>query len=231
MRAPRALAVFGLGAALALAAGSALERESPSLPSLAELPRTPFVQEDAALASAGLRAVAADLAWVQMLQYAGGGIPELTDPPRRPYHHLQDLSLRAARLDPAFHRAYLYGAGVLGWLRGVERVDEAVDILRECLRRDPAEPLCRTYLAAMAYKRKGDNARMLALLDASFDDPRAPTRMRVVLANLYKARSDLARALELWEKIRANPRDEAEHPRAVQQIEELRQRLRERPGT
>ena len=213
--------------ALALFAGSRMHRlHEPRFPPLAELKGGPFAFQDAALAVAGFRAPAADLAWIQLLQYAAGSLVEVTDAPGHPYEHLGDLSLRVGRLDPSFHRAILFGAGILAWFHGVDRPDEAADLLREGMTRAPEQPLFSLYLAALAYKKQGDSDRMVALLESSFDQPDTPSTMKAILANLRESRGELKESLILWTRILDNDRDANEHARARLKIAELRAALR-----
>ena len=147
----RWLLVAAAAFALALFAGSRMRRlHEPRFPHLAELKTGPFSFQDAALAVAGFRAPAADLAWIQLLQYAAGGVPELPDRPGHPYEHLAGLSLRVARLDPSLHRAVLFASGILAWFHGIERPDEAAELLNEGMLRSPEQPLYALYLAAHA---------------------------------------------------------------------------------
>lgn len=209
--------------ALALFAGARMRRlHEPRFPPLAELKAGPFAFQDAALAVAGFRAPAADLAWIQLLQYAAGAVPEYTDRPGRPYEHLKTLSLRVTRLDPSFHRAVLFASGILAWFHGIERPDEAADLLNEGMRRYPEQPLYALYLAALAYKKQGDTGRMIALLESSFDQPDTPSTMKSILANLRQSRGEYREALALWERIRDSERDRSEHARAKAKIAELK---------
>ncbi|MEK7382817.1 MAG: tetratricopeptide repeat protein [Elusimicrobiota bacterium] len=229
MRLTRPLATAALCGAVALAAGSKMSARARRFPSLSELPATPFSLQDVALSSCGMRAAAADLAWVQMLQYAAGRLMEMPpDRPGRSYDQLKTMAQRVVRLDPSFHRAYLYGAGILGWFRGVDRPDEAVELLEEGLRRDPGEPLYSLYIAALAFKNKGQADKMIALLETTFDDPQTPTQMKTILANTRKARGEYEKAIGLWERVLENPHDASEHPRARQQVSELERLLRAR---
>ena len=213
--------------ALALFAGARMRvLHEPRFPPLAELRGGPFAFQDAALAVSGFRAPAADLAWIQLLQYAAGGVPELPDRSGHPYEHLAPLSQRVTRLDPSFHRAALFGASLLAWFRGIERPDEAADLLKEGMRRMPEEPMYALYLAALAYKKKGDTQRMISLLESSFDLPQTPSQMKAILANLRQSRGEHRQALALWERIRASERDSSEHARARLKIAELRALLR-----
>ena len=177
-----------------------------------------------------MRAAAADLAWVQLLQYAAGGMSEMVDAPDRPYDHLKTMCLRVARLDPSFSRAYLYGADMLAWFRNVQRTDEAVELLEEGLRRDPGQPLYSESLAALAYQKKGDTVRMVALLETIAQDPKSPVEMKTILANMYQAQGDYERSLALWEAILDNESEFREWPRARDQSAKLRKLLKERPA-
>ena len=219
----RAFAVAAALLGLALYAGSRMRGlHEPRFPRLAELKSGPFAFQDAALAAAGFRAPAADLAWIQLLQYAAGSLPEITDRPGHPYEHLSELSLRVTRLDPSFHRAVLFAAGILAWFQDVNRPDEAAELLHEGMRRSPEQPVYALYLAALAFQKQGDTNRMVALLESSFDLPETPSTMKAILANLRQSRGEHREALALWERIRDNERDRSEHARAKIKIAELR---------
>ena len=69
---------------------------------------------------------------------------------------------------------------------------------------------------------------MIALLEATFDDPQTPSQMKAILANTRKARGEYEKAIGLWERVLENPRDASEHPRARQQLSELERLLRAR---
>lgn len=222
----RALGIAALGAGLALAVQPAMIRNAREFPSLSELPSTPFSLQDAAMAAAGLRAAAADLAWIELLQYTAGGLTEVEDRPGREFEHVKPLTERIVRLDPSFHRAYLYGAGMLGWYRNLERYDDAVDLLRQGMRDDPGQPLYAEYIAALAYQRRGDTAKELAILEPLAADPRSPVVMKEILANLYKEKGEYAKALVIWESLLDDEGQSSEWPRARRQIDEIRARAR-----
>lgn len=218
----RALGVAALGAGLALAAQPALIRGARPFPPLSELPSTPFAMQDAALAAGGLRAAAADLAWVELLQYSADGLAEVKDSPGKPYEHIKPMAERVVRLDPSFHRAYLFGASVLGWFPEVARYDDAVDLLEEGIRNDPGQPLYAEYLAALAYQQRGDTGKMIEILEPLASDPRSPVIMREVLANVYKTKGEYAKSLAVWEALLDDERQASEWPRARLQIAEIR---------
>lgn len=227
----RPLAAAALGAALALGVQPALDRDARPFPPLSELPTTPYTLQDAALASAGLRAAGADLAWVQLLQYSAGDVPGLIDPPGRPFAHIVPMCQRIVRLDPSFSRAYLYGAGVLGWFKNVQRPDDAVALLQEGMRNDPGQPMFAEYIAALAYQKRGDTARMLDILVPLADDPRSPILMKDILANIYKSRGEYAKSLAIWEAILDDDEASREWPRARVEIADIRRLMKEKaPG-
>lgn len=227
MRPTRALLVAVLGAAAALGADVPLSRDARTFPTLSELPPTPLAFQDVALASAGLRAAGADLAWVQMLQYSAGALPEFADAGTG-YAHLYELALRVVRLDPAFHRAYTYAAGILAWFNGVNRPDQAASLLTEGLHRDPGRPMYGMYIAAIAYKKKGDADAMVRVLDAAYDDPQTSPPMRAILANIHESRGEYEKALTIWRDILSGERDASEHGRARIQIPKIEREMRER---
>jgi tetratricopeptide (TPR) repeat protein len=221
MRAPRALAVAALGAALLLAADGPMGRRLAAFPPLSQVPPTPFSTQDAGFAAAGMRAAAADLAWIQLLQYLANSLPAMHDDSGERYDALLTLSQRVVRLDPSFHRAYLYGASILGWFPEVNRPDQAVELLQEGMRRDPGQKRYSLLLAALAYKRSGDSSKMVALLEGSLDDPSTPGLVKAILANYYKAQGKYAQALALWVRVLDDPGEASMHPRARLQIADL----------
>lgn len=225
-RAPLAAAL--LSAALALGSDAAMDRFAPRFPPLAELPATPYALQDAALVSGGLRAAAADLAWVELLQYGAGGSPDLPDRPGRVFDRMKDMSLRVVRLDPSFRRAYLYGAGILAWFRNVDRPDEAVELLREGMKNDPGERAYSVFVAAIAFQQKGDVDKTVALLESTLSDPHSPIETRAILANLYKTRGEYAKALAVWDAILDDDDARREWPRARVQAAEIKALMKSR---
>ena len=230
MRSTRALLAAAASAALAVAADGPLSRGAHAFPSISTLPATELIPQDVAFASAGFRAAGADMAWVQMLQYSAGNLPAVPDENGAGYSRLKDLALRVVRLDPSFHRAYTYAAGILGWFHGVDRPDDAVAILQEGMRLDPGQRMFPMYIAALAYQKKGDSQSMTRLLDAAYDDPQTSPPMRAILANLHKSRGEYDKALAIWEDILSGDRDATEHGRARVEIPQLKRLIRERAG-
>ncbi|MBN2406897.1 MAG: hypothetical protein JXJ19_04300 [Elusimicrobia bacterium] len=84
----------------------------------------------------GMRRLAADIIWIQTLQYygkrEGTGSPEFkrgNDKDNTPYKDLQSYWQQLIRFDPLFVNAYLLGPTTLGW--NLKRYDEAMALLDE----------------------------------------------------------------------------------------------------
>jgi hypothetical protein len=228
MKTPRALIFAAVAAAASVGADKPLSRDAHAFPPISALPATPFTPQDVAFASVGFRAAGADAAWVQMLQYAAGNLPEYPDPPGVAYGRIKDLALRIVRLDPSFHRGYTYAAGILGWFHGVDRADEAVELLEEGRLHDPGQKMYGMYIAALAYMKKGDSESMVRLLDGAYDDPQTSPPMRAILANIHLSRGEYEKSLAIWKDILSGERDATEHGRARVEIPKIERLIRER---
>lgn len=146
----------------------------------------------------GMRRLMADVGWVSVLQYYGShetmeGVHEYG---AGRYPGLKKLILRVVRLDPSFHFAYLYGAGSLAF--NLNRPEEALEILKEGIRRNPTYWRLRLYLAAIIYKQKGRFDDMIALLEDAITYPDCPVMIKSILANIVKERGNYVRSLEIW---------------------------------
>lgn len=197
-------------------------------PRLGELILRDFELQDFSFVAAGFRRLAADAAWVQMLLYLGGVLPE--DNSGKDFGRLHDLTLRVARLDPYFHRPYVFGAGLLAWGRTTGRYDEALDILRDGLRFSPDYWPFYANIAAIGYKQRGEFSKMSGELQKAASHPECPVLIKSILANSYKAQGRYREALAVWLAVLDNPREQADHARARREAEWLAARLRAKPS-
>lgn len=215
---------LGLAAALALSAllPARLSAVYPlDWPPLRELIASGFELQDVGFLAAGFRRLAADAAWVQLLLYLGSAMPEDEHEGERgsgAYPQLRDLTLRVNRLDPYFTQPYVFGATVLAWYPNTERYDEAIEILREGLRRNPEHWPFYAMLAAIGYRQHGQFGRMQEELERAVRHPGCPTLVRSILANSYKAQGRHAGALRHWLIILDDPRASDYHERARREI-------------
>ena len=159
---------------------------------------------------AGARRLTADVAWISVLQYFGSherGEHSVEDKQTESEHEggypaLKKMVLRVTRLDPTFHYAYLYGSSALGW--GLNRPDEAIEILVEGIHYNPTYWRLRLYVGALIFKQKGQMGEMLGLLEDAIRFPDCPTMLKSILANIYKQRQDYRRALAIWADVHDN---------------------------
>lgn len=179
--------------------------------------------QDATFICFGFRSLAADVAWIQLLQNMGDyGHAEEQN---KKYPLLKDDTLRVTRIDPYFHRAYLFGAATLAWLNTTNRPDEAMDILKEGIHYNPAYWPLRTYAAGIGYMKTSQIKNMIRMLEDALIDPNCPPVIKSVLANSYKAQHRYGEAIAIWEAVLNSPRDREYHWRAIDEIPRLRQLL------
>ncbi len=198
---------------------------TPVFPPLNQLIDSPYAFQDAAFIAAGFRRLGADMAWVQLLQHMGdyGHSEELG----RTYPQLKNDVLRVTRIDPYFHKAYLFGAATLAFLRGTNRPGEALEVLQEGIRYNPTYWQFRMYVAGIGYKLTNQFDRMVGMLEDAIQQPDCPTTVKSVLANAYKQQHRYSEAINIWNIVLASPQGRDYYDRARKEIpllEELRRK-------
>ena len=173
--------------------------------------------QDVTLATAGFRSLAADLAWVQLLQYVGGGfLPgENTS---KSYAELKPLTLRVTRLDPYFRHAYLYSASMLAFFRNIDRPSEALDVLVEGMRANPTFWPLRATAVAIGYMKRDEFERTAKTLEGVIQEPGCPAVVKAVLANAYTLHGRKADAARIWAILLADPNAEEYHQKARREL-------------
>jgi len=171
----------------------------------------------------GTRRLAADIAWIQTLQYYG--TPEAGQSEHDfengigKYPDFLAYCQRVLKIDPYFSYVYYYGGGALGW--NLNRLDEAEELLKEGVSSLPQEWRLQQYLAALAYQKNHDPAKLVKFLESFANDPNCPNLLRSILANIYKKQKRYRDALRLWLMI-YDTHDPAYRDRALNQIQELK---------
>ncbi len=189
--------------------------------------------QDMAFLSTGFRRLAADVAWIQYLQFLGvrdfgrGGYatPEELESGVQ-YPGLMLRTLRIVRLDPWFRQAYLYGASVFAWSNATKDPQNAVKLLKEGIHYDPDYWMYHTFLAAIAFKEKDNFDEMAETLEKALQHPDCPAVIKSILANFYKAEKRYADALRIWTGLLADDNAEEYHERAAGEIVRLRAALK-----
>jgi len=176
--------------------------------------------QDVSLMTAGFRCLAADLGWIDLLQYVGGGFLPGEDTSRA-YAELKPMTLRVTRIDPYFRHAYVYSSSMLAFFRNINRPQEALDVLFEGMRNNPDYWPLRTTAAAIGFKKADQFDRMAQALELSIQQPDCPTLVKSILANGYKEHGRFADAVRVWTIVLNNPSDALYHGKAEQEIKKL----------
>jgi tetratricopeptide (TPR) repeat protein len=160
--------------------------------------------------SLGFRRLAADLAWIQTLQYYGTHEDHDSDDGHGHGHGGHDYGAgryplftqyceRVARLDPYFTYVYYYGGGALGWNLG--RLEEAESLLQLGIRNNPSEWRLPQYLAALSYQKNHDVANIVTFLEGFIGQDDCPNLLRALLANIYKKQKRYRDSIRVWQFI------------------------------
>ncbi len=173
----------------------------------------------------GFRRLSADLAWIRILQYYGTHEDEENQDVRgehiclkeEGYKKLSPLFQLVVRLDPYFHFAYLYGSGILAYNH--ERYDEAVSLLEEGVNNCPKYWKFNFYLAAIGYKRKKQENKVIYLLEKVVKYPDCPVMIKSVLAQLYEKKLQFNKAKQMWENILRTSKDRGYKEKAKKHLQ------------
>jgi hypothetical protein len=209
--------------ALALFGFSGMHRTFPwPYPPMDQLVTQRHGLQDVGLVTAGFRSLAADLAWIQLLQYVGGGFLPGEDTTRG-YAELKPMTLRVTRIDPYARHAYLYSASMLAFFHNFQRPQEAMDLLVEGIRANPKYWPLRSMAAAIGFQQTAEFNRMAQALEDSIQSPDCPAVVKSILANGYKAHERYADAIRVWHIVLEDPQATAYHHRAEGEIQALSQ--------
>jgi len=216
-----ALAILAVLVTLMLGSFQAMHKAYPwPYPPMSHLIAERTGLQDAALITAGFRPLAADIAWIQLLQYVGGWILPGEQEVSR-YLLLKDMTLRVTRIDPYFRQVYLYSAGMLAFFRNIDRPDEALEVLGEGIRTNPQFWPLRVTVAAIGFMRGEEFEPMVRLLEDVIAHPDCPPVTKSILANAYKAHHRDADARRIWELILGDPNAGMYHDKARREIVEI----------
>ncbi len=191
----------------------------------------------------GMRRLAANITWIQFLQYYGQ--PKIEFPKFLSYVE------QTVRIDPLFIHAYLMGATVLGW--NLKRYDEALQFLSEGIASienlierfqilDITEPDERhilivgsgPYLKEVKWKLYQLKIILVFLHNEKFEEAlpflenialreNIPEEIKVVLAQIYKTNKFYRKSLTLWEYIYQMTNRERRRKSAKNHIKELQE--------
>jgi len=183
----------------------------------------------------GARRAAADVGWIQLLQYYGSPEVKCTHEDNHELYHehlngrggeyfdLLKYSLRITRLDPRFYHVYLYAAGALGW--NLSRTDEALQILQEGIKHNPKYWRFYLYISAIVYKQLKEYKKMVEVLEKVVKYPDCPNIIKSILANIYESLGEYEKCLRMWIEI-LNSGDNSYQNKATAKISLMREKLK-----
>jgi tetratricopeptide (TPR) repeat protein len=187
----------------ALAGGATLARQAAEqgategLPDrVRALPALPVLE----VAATGYRAAAADIAWLQAVQYYGEH--------REGGNDLQEFEHFVAAvntLDPRFEHAHVFGAVVVATEK--RDLEGALDILRRGARANPASPQCPFEMGFLTYVQGGDLDAAIAYLRIAVQRPGGRERAQRFIAFLNRKLGRLETAWLLWADLYQTTRD------------------------
>lgn len=203
-------AAVSAAAALIVAANAFALKFTPSLfPSPNQMSVVPDeAARTAAFLTLGMRRLAADVGFVDLLLYYGEwevGVQEWqNENGMGKFFELKDRTLRILELDPYFTYATLFSTGALAF--NLDRPQEAVEILDFAAKYQPKEWKFRAYAAAIALKTKGDREGVRRELMPILDEPDCPTQLKSMLAFLNRQLGHREDAIRIYRDI-LNSRD------------------------
>ncbi len=170
-------------------------------PRVSELVVTEHYMSDLGALFLGAHRLAADLAYIQFLQYYGtrpdGGDAHSEDDGHDHQHHVHgdlngggyypripELGTRLLRLDPFFYAPIIEISGALAF--NLNDVNGALTLLSEAIQREPSFYRYRIYAAAILYKNNRQDKGLIDLLNQAIQFPDCPVLLENILANLLR---------------------------------------------
>jgi tetratricopeptide (TPR) repeat protein len=152
-------------------------------------------------ALAGMRRVAADWMYIEILQYYGTGRNRLDNQ----WQQVIPMSDELFWLDPHFRFGILYTAAIMGFNEG--HLEEAISLLQRAARTDPGYPRYRLYLAGLTYRKAHDNPRALQILAMMVEEPDRPEILVRTLGNLYIKNKQWPKVRAYWTRVVMTDKD------------------------
>lgn len=190
---PLLLAVLAAGSVLALERGSRSQLAWRRFGSPLGRALPEGLTRVSLLAAMGSQArVAADWAYIDCLQYLG----EPRNVEDGNFRRILPLYSEVLWLDPSFGHAGREGVSVLGW--GLNRPNEAAELIARARAWDPLEPRYPAYLAALGFRRKLDPVGVIEALRPELTRPDAPLQLLRMTGGVYLQAGDYDGAVTYW---------------------------------
>jgi len=156
----------------------------------------------------GHRRVAADIAFIQLLQYYGevpdeelpaglkGKLRKRSFMEFSEHRDLLHYALRCIRLDRNFDFAVTFSAAALAWVQ--KREDEAIRVLSDSLGYRPNFYQAGLYLSAITIKKNKGEKESIRYLEEAIKFPDCPELVKSILARIYEIQGDYKDAVRVW---------------------------------
>jgi tetratricopeptide (TPR) repeat protein len=162
--------------------------------------------------SFGFRALAADIAYIELLQYYGNAANS-ADRYRDIYRYLNDIT----DIDPNFTFAYTFGSAILAF--NLNRYDEAAELIRKGIKYNPQFWKLRLYMGAIIFKQKGDTLKYISLLEEAVKFSDHPAMLDRMLGAIYETTKLPDEAAYYWAKLYKNTKDRQSRVMAFSRIQ------------
>lgn len=159
----------------------------------------------------GLNNASADMAWLSMIQYFGGGRSDS-------YEKLDDYIKLANDLDPKFSYPYAFGTLILP---GEGMTDEAIKIGERGVTKSTPDWRIPYYMAITYFSKLNDNASAIKYFDIASKTEGAPSGVKIVTANFGTKPDQREQTKQIWISLYETSNDEVVKQRALAYIEHL----------
>ncbi|MCB4756944.1 MAG: hypothetical protein LHV69_07965 [Elusimicrobia bacterium] len=189
----------------------------------------------------GARRLAADIAYIQFLQYYGveehikesdSRVVHVTPWGHRIGHEeggiyprLKEFGERILMLDPYFNAAILEVAGALAFNQ--VRIQESLDLLQEAIQWDPSFYRYHLYATAILYRSNQQDEKLIVVLREAIQYRECPILLEQVLGNLLKKYGRYEEAARVFLHIIDTAPYESDRTSAQKKLESL---LQQNPG-
>lgn len=169
--------------------------------------------------SLGHQRLVADLLWLQAIQYYGDKLIRRTN--QMP--NLAPFFQAITDLDPAFERAYSFGAYALA--DDLKSPDQALALLEKGIRANPEAWGLVNQAGFISYFYLKNPLRAAGYFSKAAENPEAPPLARRLAARLYASGGDHELSLALWKDIYDTAPDSYTRDRALRNMLEIRAQI------
>ena len=162
----------------------------------------------------GLRSLAGDIEYINFLQYYGDKSQNI-DMHKNLVHYIDDIT----DVDPYFSFAYTFGSSILAF--NLDRVDEALKIIRKGLDFNPKMWQLRLYLGAILFKQDNKESEYIKLLEDALRFEDHPAIVERILGNIYEQIKPPQFTAEYWAGIYKKTKDKNTREFAYSRVEAI----------